>query len=112
MRRAKSGAVSAPIAQPRRNFTVTGCATAARIARTMEAASPGSLMSAEPSPFDTILRAGHPMLTSRYASDSPISCSIQAACAAMVSGSWPNSWTATWSSPGARASRWRVFSLA
>ena len=59
------GAVSSPSAQPRRNFTVTGCATAPFTARTMEAASAGSFMSAEPSPFDTILRAGHPMLMSR-----------------------------------------------
>ena len=65
MRHAKAGAVSSPSAQPRRNFTVTGCSTALFTARTMEAASAGSFMSAEPSPFDTILRAGHPMLMSR-----------------------------------------------
>ena len=30
----------------------------------------------------------------------------------MTSGSWPNSCTATRDSPSARASKWRVFSLA
>ena len=63
--RANSGAVSSPSAHPRRNFTVTGRLTAARTARTMEAASAGSFMSAEPSPFDTIFLAGQPMLMSR-----------------------------------------------
>ena len=47
------------------SFTVTGRLTAARTARTMEAASAGSFMSAEPSPFDTIFLAGQPMLMSR-----------------------------------------------
>lgn len=61
----EAGAVSSPSAQPRRNFTVTGCSTAPFTARTMEAASSGSRMRAEPSPFDTILRAGQPMLISR-----------------------------------------------
>ena len=78
----------------------------------MDAASSGSFMSAEPSPFDTILRAGQPMFTSRYASASPISSSIQPASRAMTSGSWPNSCTATWSSPGASANSRRVFSFA
>ena len=65
MRRANSGAVSSPSTQPRRNFTATGCSTARATARTMSAASAGSFMSADPSPFDTILRAGQPMLMSR-----------------------------------------------
>ena len=69
----------------------------------------GVVMSAEPSPFlhDFASRAAHV--------DVDVSeCiahldSIHAASRAIVSGSWPNSCTATLRSLGARSSKWRVF---
>ena len=85
--RASSTALTLPLSQPRRIFTVTGTGEAFTTASAMRAAFSGSRISALPSPLDTILPTGQPMLMSIRSA--PDSSAAMHAASAMHPGSLP-----------------------
>ena len=77
-----------PLSQPFLILTVTGTGLASTTEEIILSASPGSRISAAPSPFDTIFGVVHPILMSTISAPD-ISAAITAALA-IVSGSDPN----------------------
>ena len=105
--RLSSTALTLPLSQPRRIFTVTGTGLAFTTASAIRAAFSGSFIRAEPSPLETTFPTGQPMLMSMKSA--PLTWAAIWAASAMHTGSLPKIWAAKGPSPGKGISSCRLF---
>ena len=96
-----------PLSQPRRIFAVTGTGDAFTTASASRAAFSGSFIRAAPSPEETTLPTGQPMLMSRMSA--PLASMAIWAASAMQEASLPKIWAAKGASPGKGFSSSRLF---
>ncbi len=104
---ARGTALTLPLSQPRRIFTVTGTGEDFTTASASRAAFSGSFIRAAPSPEETTLPTGQPMLMSSRSA--PLASTAICAASAMQGISLPKIWAAKGRSPGKGRSSWRLF---